>query len=126
MILQRFANTPQGTPGRLDGRWYTMERPDLDNAPMLSRIPAGLYECVMSWYHRGEYNTYEITNVRGRTRILFHLGNRMTDVNGCVALGMSFGVLGNEIAVLQSADAFQQFMAELRGRLSFDLDIRDE
>lgn len=125
LVLKRFANTPQGTPGRM-GDFYTMERPDLDNVPMLSRIPAGEYDCVRTWYHRGGYDTYEITDVPGRSRILFHVANRMVDVNGCVGLGMQFGVLGGELAVLNSRDAFGMFMIERRGVLSFPLRIEDE
>lgn len=125
LVLRRFANTPNGTPGRM-GDLYTMERPDLDNVPMWSRIPAGHYDCVRSWYHKGGYDSYEIVNVPGRTRILFHRGNWMTDVNGCVALGTGFGLLDGKLAVLRSAIAFERFMTERRGVLSFDLDIRDE
>ncbi len=125
MILQRFANTPNGTPGRL-GDLYTMERPDLNNVPMLSRIPAGHYDCVRTWYHRGGYDTYEITGVPDRTRILFHRGNWMENVNGCVALGTGFGLLDGRLAVLHSHDAFEQFMTERQRVFSFDLDIRDE
>ena len=124
-VLRRFASTPQGTPGRM-GDFYTMERPDLGNAPMLSRIPAGEYACVRTWYHKGGYDTYEIVGVEARSRILFHVGNRMVDVNGCVALGLDFGVLGGELAVLRSRDAFAQFMRETRGVLSFPLRIEDE
>lgn len=123
--LNRFASTPQGTPGRL-GEFYTMERPDLDNVPMLSRIPSGKYDCVLTWYHKGGYNTYEITDVESRTRILLHKGNRMVDVNGCIALGMEFGTLGGELAVLHSEIAFNKFMDERNGVLSFPLRIVDE
>ena len=125
MILKRFADTPNGTPGRL-GRFYTMERPDLGNKPFVSRIPAGDYTCVRARYHKGGYDTYEIIGVPGRTHILFHVGNRMIDVNGCVALGTEFGVYKGELAVLHSRDAFDIFMAERRGRLSFPLRIEDE
>lgn len=125
MILRRFANTPNGTMGRM-GDLYTMERPDLDNVPMLSRIPAGVYTCVLDWYHKGGYNTYHITNVPDRERILFHKGNWMRDVNGCVALGTDFGMLSGEMAVLHSTVAFNKFMQERRGRLSWQLQIVDE
>ena len=125
LVLKRFANTPQGTPGRM-GNLYTMERPDLDNIQMLSRIPAGGYTCIRTWYNKGGYDTYQIFGVEDRSRILFHVGNRMIDVNGCVALGMNFGVLGGEIAVLHSRDAFDQFMRERGGVLSFPLRIEDE
>ncbi|MEE8607965.1 MAG: DUF5675 family protein [Nitrospiraceae bacterium] len=125
LTLNRFANTPNGTPGRM-GDLYTMERPDLGNVPMLSRIPGGEYDCVRTWYHRGGYDTYEIINVPGRTRILFHRGNWMTDVNGCVATGMEFGLLDGRLAVLHSADAFNIFMRERNGILSFPFCIVDE
>jgi hypothetical protein len=93
---------------------------------MLSRIPAGEYECVRTYYHKGRHDTYEITGVPGRTRILFHKGNTMHDVNGCVLLGLEFGMLGRDMAVLHSGDAFEAFMEARRGILSFPLRIEDE
>lgn len=125
LTLNRFANTPQGTPGRM-GSLYTMERPDLGNVPMLSRIPAGLYTCVRTWYYKGKHDTYEITDVPDRTRILFHKGNWMTDVNGCIILGMDFGVLDDRLAILQSKKAFDIFMRESNEVSSFSLRIKDE
>jgi hypothetical protein len=108
------------------GSLYTIERPDLDNVPMLSRIPAGDYTCVRTWYHKGGYDTYEITDVPGRTRILFHKGNVMKDVNGCIAVGTMFGMLGRDMAVLRSGEAFGLFMRARNGVLSFPLRIEDE
>ena len=126
MILRRFASTRQGTPGRLDSGLYTMERPDLGNEPFVSRIPAGKYICVRTWYHKGGYDTYEIISVPDRTRILFHWGNRMIDVNGCVCMGMKFGTYKGQLAVLNSRVAFKRFMKERNGIFSFPLTIIDE
>ena len=125
LTLKRFADTEQGTPGRL-GKLYTMERPNLDNQENVSRIPAGEYTCVRTWYHKGKYDTYEIVDVPDRKRILFHIGNRMVDVKGCVALGLRFGTYKGQLAVLDSGIAFRQFMDDWRGVLSFKLRIEDE
>jgi hypothetical protein len=127
IVLERFAYAPSGTFGRLylpSGKvLFTVEDRDNNNAKGDSCIPEGEYLCVPSRYHRGNYEAYEITGVPGRSRILFHTGNTSGDVDGCVAVGVNTGFVGNMWAVTSSRQAFEEFMQEMKGQ-KFTLQVR--
>ena len=110
----RYGSTPYGTFGHLavDGSHigFTVECPWAGNAPNVSCIPLGNYILRPSTYHRGRYVTYEVCDVEGRSRIMFHKGNTMRDVAGCVALGGRLGYVDGLWAVVDSARAFPAFM----------------
>lgn len=126
LTIQRISNSPEeGTLGRM-GSMYTIERPDLDNQPSVSRIPAGQYVCERRHFNKGGYDTFEIMDVPGRTNILFHIANVMKDVKGCVGLGTEVGVLYDHLAVLNSGEAFKGFMGDMEEVDSFQLLILDE
>lgn len=127
--LHRFAETDDGTIGRMS-RWCTLEEEDQGNQRSISAIPVGEYHCVrVTSPTFGE--TFEITGVPGRSKILFHWGNTEEDTEGCVLLGMTFGALvvvdedkrvaTPKLAVLQSKLAFDQFMRDLDGVNEFKL-----
>lgn len=59
----------------------------------------------------------------GRTRILIHIGNRATDVIGCIAVGLEHGRLYGSRAVLSSRQAMDR-LRELLGRETHELLIR--
>lgn len=96
------------------------------NQPNESCIPAGTYLLVRTVYHKHGYETFEVTGVQGRQRILIHPANTEEDVQGCIGLGMRRGMLMvrdedtpghplvNKRAVVASREAFQRFMAEMR------------
>jgi len=99
----------------------TLERPWLGNKRNISCIPLGLYLCKKVASSKfGE--TFRISNVPGRSHILFHKGNISEDTHGCVILGEEFGSLGDEIAVLSSGRAFQEFMGRVEN--DFQLEIK--
>ena len=135
MIIQRWVATEDGTLGRA-GEFYTLEEEDLQNRQNVSRIPAGTYKCVRTQYIKGGYETFEITYVSGRTRILFHRGNTEEDTEGCILLGTTVGVLKvkdedsgewvHKLSVLNSRTAHTAFMHRYKGMDSFWLDIIDE
>ena len=66
----------------------TLELPWRDNLPNTSCIPEGEYICkrVVSNHFGG---TFEVTDVPGRSHILFHSGNRPSDSEGCILVGQS-------------------------------------
>ena len=102
---------------------FTLENPWKKNQPFISRIPAGGYSCKP--FNGNRYkNVYEVTNVEGRTYILFHSGNFEKDTNGCILLGLSAGELFGSPAVLQSRKAMKYFRS-LIGRKSFNLTIKE-
>jgi hypothetical protein len=120
--LERLVYSDDFTVGRV-GSWYTMEDPWKDNARNISCIPEGAYVCVRDYFHRGDYPTFEITGVPDRSRILFHRGNTVVDVEGCVALGLRVGHLDGKVAVLDSATAFDEFMLSVRDLDEFILTV---
>jgi hypothetical protein len=113
VVVTRFAYTDMGVFGRLmvDGQLlFTVERPWLKNMPRVSCIPEGTYSCKPRFYNRGRYDAVEVTNVPDRTHILFHKGNTMHDVAGCIAVASRLGTLKGIWAGLESAPAFDIFM----------------
>lgn len=88
------------------------------------KIPPGLYRCERTSYVAGGYATYEVTNVLGHSRLLFHAGNVAGDSDGCVLVGLAFGLLAGKPAVLASRAGHGQFMALACGRSSFWLRIK--
>lgn len=126
LVLERFCYADTATFGRLtvEGRTlYTVERPWLENQPRVSCIPEGLFRCKPRRFFRGGYDAVEVCNVPGRSHILFHRGNRASDVLGCIAVGAQIGVLGGDWAVLKSAEGFRAFM-DAYGSKNFTLVIR--
>ncbi len=101
---------------------HTVERPWVDNRPYISCIPEGRYFCSPRRYNKGGYDAYEITNVPGRTHILFHKANKPGELAGCVAPNLELRFVKGEGRGVNSKGAFDAFMAEMNSR-SFWLDI---
>jgi len=107
--LRRFAYHPDGTLGVIEvagERFYTIERPWLDNKPNVSCIPEGKYR--MGWRESPKFGeTWHVKDVAERTWILIHAANYPKDVQGCIGLGT--GLMGDRIAVSNSRKAVDQF-----------------
>lgn len=107
--LKRFAYHPEGTLGVVDHageRFYTIERPWLDNRPNVSCIPEGTYQ--MGWRESPRFGeTWHVKEVEDRTWILIHAANYPKDVQGCIGLGT--GLMGDRVAVSNSRKAVAQF-----------------
>jgi hypothetical protein len=56
---------------------------------------------------------YRVEDVPQRSDILIHAGNTHKDTHGCILLGMQFGKLGNDSAILASRSALLQFMEKM-------------
>jgi hypothetical protein len=134
--ITRSPSTPNGTFGifSIDGvpTCVTCELPSLNNAPNVSSIPAspldpatGLpisYHCIRHLSAKFPLgNTWEITNVPNRTGILIHNANDTADLEGCVAVGSSFGQVNGLPAVLNSVATLTMLNQKLGE--SFDLTI---
>lgn len=79
------------TLGRLfagDLLLYTLELPWRENAVGVSCIPEGLYRCVIAWSNRFGRLMPRLMSVPGRSGILFHPLNEVTQTMGCIGLGM--------------------------------------
>jgi len=65
---------------------YSLELPFNDNKKYISSIPAGEYKALVSTSERlGD--TIELLEVPNRTDIMFHVGNTIDDLKGCIGIG---------------------------------------
>lgn len=102
----------------------TLEPADLLNKQNVSSIPAQQYLCMR--YSSAKYpDTFQIMNVPGRDKCLFHAGNRIKDTEGCVLTAQYFGKLYGDRAVLNSGNTFKDFMNIMRGVNKFHYTIRE-
>lgn len=103
----------------------TLEPRDELNAPTRSSIPAQQYLCRRVESPKfGE--TFEVTDVPGRSHVLFHAGNVAHDTQGCILLGATWGKLKENRAVLNSGDTFRRFLDLLANHGEAHLTIREE
>lgn len=105
----------------------TLEPADLLNQTNISSIPAQQYSCYR--YSSEKYpNTFQVMNVPGRSKILWHPGNTKDDTAGCILLGqykakLNYG-MGNRM-ITNSGDTFKIFMDILDGKEKFHLTIKE-
>lgn len=127
--LTRISSHPEyGTFGVLtiDGlpQCVTLEDYKRDNKHNISCIPTGQYICKR--YHSQKHpNTFEVTNVEGRSYILFHIGNTHKDTEGCILLGSRFGEINKYKAIIDSTNAFKDFMEVMKDEDEFILTISE-
>lgn len=137
VLLTRNESGPDGTFGRIatDNMFQasTLELPWANNKPNESCIPAGVYLCAMT--DSPKYGkVYEIKGVPGRTHILVHPANWSHQLQGCLAIGRSEGMVrdarrgGAFRGILSSRDAVLGFMADLTDsegkQQDFELTVR--
>ena len=116
VTLERYFSDFHGTVGKMtvgDFSCFTMERPWFGNEPEISCIPCGTYQIVFDYYHRGDYESYLLVGVPGRTLIKIHKANRASELLGCIAPGTHISELSGYPAVLDSTKAFDGFMREM-------------
>ena len=102
----------------------TLEPPDKENQQSVSSIPIQQYICRR--YSSAKYpSTFQVTNVPGRTKVLFHSGNIVDHTRGCILLGQYFGKLSGNRAVLNSGKTFNDFMVVLSGVKAFHLTVKE-
>jgi len=104
----------------------TLEPPDRENQIGQSSIPSGQYTC-RSYTSEKYPETFEVTNVPGRTAILFHAGNVAEHTKGCILLGEKLGKLRAEgeeqLAILNSGATFKKFLRWVNPAKALDLTI---
>ena len=118
--LCRYESTDHGTFGRIqiDNKYFhTLELPWLNNQQSISWVPNGEYECEL--YPSSRFgNVYLLHNVPDRSGVLIHQGNfggnkskgLKSDIEGCILLGKSRGVINGQKCVLNSRIAVKEFM----------------
>lgn len=97
ITLKRISENEHGTFGVLingnQPMCLTLELQWKDNQPNISCVPIGSYKCVK--YSSEKFpNTWEITGVKGRSKILLHCANSIDDLHGCVGVGCTFMPFG--------------------------------
>jgi hypothetical protein len=145
MRLVRFHQDKERTLGTLRvgaHTFTTVERPWIPSPAHrgglndLSCVPPGRYRVIP--HNSQKYsNTYALINTdldvfyqpgdlpkgrSGRTAILMHVGNRVQDVIGCIAVGRYHGLLYGEPATMESAIAMRELNA-LLGQDTHTLEI---
>lgn len=100
----------------------TLEEPWRDNQQSISSIPVGQYVCQR--VNSPKFgDTFEVTQVPGRSHILFHRGNTLHDTEGCILIGEKFGGTWWRPVLESSALGFAEFLDLLKGQSSFGLNI---
>lgn len=87
-------------------------------------IPAGRYVCRRVTSPKFGV-TFEVTDVPGRSHILFHAGNLASDSRGCILVGERFDPLGGEDGVLASREGLAEFFRRTASERAFVLEIED-
>ncbi|RCW62617.1 hypothetical protein DET61_12319 [Marinobacter nauticus] len=138
LFLSR-AYTNRGVFGRLETprrSYHSLELPWLGNRTSVSCIPEGVYTLglrrsgVVERTTGGQYlHGWEVQDVPGRTYIMIHPANTIDDLEGCIAPGLSTGVLPDnnrdpQWAILNSFAAFKMLMEDLEARQEWLLDVR--
>lgn len=124
MILRRFACTDKETLGWLYvmdskdtlGVFSTLERPDLNNQRNISCIPTGRYLCTRrNPTQKFNYEHLLVNGVPNRDAILFHIGNYVTDSQGCILVGTDFADINRDGLkdITESRKAFMKLMSML-------------
>ena len=94
-----------------------------------AKIPAGQYSCKRGLHQLlhmvSPFETFQVCDVPGHNDILFHVGNRNDDSEGCVLLGTETTQIGDAQIITGSKLAFQRFMKLLAAVNRFDLVVQD-
>ena len=126
MRLIRVARNNEATYGVL--AWentafaVTLELPWRENKRGESCIPHGVYQCKK--VHSPRFgSTYEVTNVPGRSEILFHKGNLSDDTHGCILIGEQFNPVRGRPGITASKEGYDEFTRITLHLLEFTLEI---
>ena len=120
--LIRYAHKKAHTLGLIyiDGMhiMYSLELPDYENRPYVSRIPEGEYLCVR---HKSNSKgwCWKVMSVPSRKDILIHVGNFKEETEGCILIGL--GQTGDMIT--HSVNALNLLNAHMAGDTEFKLII---
>lgn len=85
-----------GTINYENFRCLTLERPWKNNQKNISCLPKGTYECRYTFSPKFLKYTYELQNTSPRSGIRIHSANYFFDLQGCIALGDSYGDINKD------------------------------
>lgn len=104
--------------------FVTLERSWLDNLEDISCIPPGKYVVLVRYSDK--YGRHlEVTNVMGRTEILFHWGNYYTNSKGCILVGKKHAYIDKDrnLDVSNSKPTFKKLMDSIKDNDNIQLVI---
>lgn len=102
--------------------WVTLEDAWKNNEQGISCIPKGPY--VVRAHNSPHFGRcFKVLDVPNRSDILFHAGNTRNDTKGCILLGLMFGTLGTQAAILSSRSAMAAFLTALKDVKETTLEI---
>src|SRR3990167_10566119 len=114
--IKRTHLLSEGTFGVLDCDGIpfavSIELPWRDNQQDISCIPTGMYICKRIDSPKFK-ETFEVQSVPNRTHVLLHKANTISDLHGCIGIGLYFGQLTGQVAVLESGRAFANFLLKV-------------
>jgi len=133
--LKRVSYISDGTFGVLIDKetpfCLTLECEWNNNKRGESCIPADTYICKRTQSPKFG-DTFEITNVPGRSHVLFHWGAIEDDSHGCVIVGEQYGkvylkpdFVKSKNGLLASGKAFKEFKQRTKSINKFELEIVD-
>lgn len=94
-------------------RCYTLELPWRNNERRISCIPAGTYEITHRTSQRFGHHLH-LQDVPGRTFILIHQGNFVSQIEGCILVGeRRLDINGDGLADVTSSVATMRRLMEL-------------
>lgn len=92
--------------------FVTLEDAWRDNERMVSCIPKGTY--TIRRHTSPKFGkVFKVLDVPDRSEILIHAGNTHKDTHGCILLGLMYGTVGTESAILSSRAALANFMTAM-------------
>lgn len=104
-------------------KWFTMERPWLNNKNNVSCIPTGTYRCTLIYWEKHKKWVYHILDVPHRFGVLIHSANFPTQLLGCIALGEKMGIMDGKRGVFTSVPAVRRFN-DAMNKEDFMLEVR--
>jgi hypothetical protein len=100
-----------------------------DNGTYAPKLPAGHYTCVRGehtlahWNKGGSFEAFEVMDVPGHTGILFHVGNKNDDSDGCILIAKTVITTMPQWIIQSSLVTFEKFMGQMEGINEFELDV---
>lgn len=135
VLIERTEQTSEYTLGKLTFdtfECYTIERPWLDNKKFYSCIPTGKYE--LTKFNSPKFGKVYAVIGNGiciteainceRYYILIHPANVVSELQGCIAIGDSIGIIDGQKAVLNSKATVKKFFSIIKEMDNIPLEIK--
>jgi len=127
LVIERFLYSDQGVLSKIfiDEKFtaYSLECPWYNNIKDVSCIPEGFYNIEPIKSNKFG-DCLSIIGVPGRTHILIHAGNTISDTQGCVLPGLAIGFLEENLACLNSRKALSVLLEKIKQTCMLEIRIK--